>query len=415
MVMRKGLPAIRLWSLHALLLMGLCSVAQGQARFYGLGFLHGDTASAANAVSDSALVVGYGNRWAFVWHPATGMRALEFPNAQATIAYAVSADGVVAGQAIIGLYGYACYWDEAGAYRIHSRPSMATGVSHDGRTIAGWAENRATGRVVPFVFNRVERQLAFLPEPAGSAGTCFIYCVSGDGRVLGGMSMMRNPYFNDPRFGGAFTARGHVWIDGVPSVRALPSGGFGSQVNGLSYDGTYAVGSAQTEPAFASPSQAVLWDGATPTLLGTLGGADSNALSTDRLGYQVVGGSRTADGNTRAFYWTRTVGMVSLQDHFAGLIPAGWTLTSASGISPNGRYIVGIGQNPQGATEAWLLDTGRNCYSGGDVDGNGCVDDADLLEVLLGFGRVGVADVNCDGTVDDADLLAVLFNFGNGC
>jgi probable HAF family extracellular repeat protein len=415
MVMRKGLPAIRLWSLHALLLMGLCSVAQGQARFYGLGFLHGDTASTANAVSDSALVVGYGNQWAFVWRPATGMRALEFPNAQATIAYAVSADGVVAGQAIIGLYGYACYWDEAGAYRIHSRPSMATGVSHDGRTIAGWAENRATGRVVPFVFNRVERQLAFLPEPAGSAGTCFIYCVSGDGRVLGGMSMMRNPYFNDPRFGGAFTARGHVWIDGVPSVRALPSGGFGSQVNGLSYDGTYAVGSAQTEPVFASPSQAVLWEGANPTLLGTLGGAESNALSTDRLGRQVVGSSRTADGNTRAFYWTRTVGMVSLQDHFAGLIPAGWTLTSASGISPNGRYIVGIGQNPQGATEAWLLDTGRNCYSGGDVDGNGCVDDADLLEVLLGFGRVGVADVNCDGIVNDADLLEVLFNFGNGC
>jgi len=24
-------------------------------------------------------------------------------------------------------------------------------------------------------------------------------------------------------------------------------------------------------------------------------------------------------------------------------------------------------------------------------------------------------DVNCDGTVDDADLLEVLFNFGNGC
>jgi probable HAF family extracellular repeat protein len=229
------------------------------------------------------------------------------------------------------------------------------------------------------------------------------------------MSMMRNPYFNDPRFRGAFTARGHVWVDGTPHERVLPSGGFGSQVNALSYDGSIAVGNAQVQPSFGSPRQAVLWEDERGLALGTLGGADSNALSTDRLGYQVVGGSRTADGNTRAFYWTRTVGMVSLQDHFAGLIPAGWTLTSASGISPNGRYIVGIGQNPQGATEAWLLDTGRNCYSGGDVDGNGCVDDADLLEVLLGFGRVGVADVNCDGTVDDADLLEVLFNFGNGC
>jgi len=56
--------------------------------------------------------------------------------------------------------------------------------------------------------------------------------------------------------------------------------------------------------------------------------------------------------------------------------------------------------------------------SNGDVDGNGCVDDADLLAVLFAFGNSGSGldeDVNCDGTVDDADLLEVLFNFGNGC
>ncbi len=54
--------------------------------------------------------------------------------------------------------------------------------------------------------------------------------------------------------------------------------------------------------------------------------------------------------------------------------------------------------------------------SGGDVDGNGCIDDADLLAVLFDFGGSGgPADVNCDGVVDDADLLEVLFNFGLGC
>ncbi len=53
----------------------------------------------------------------------------------------------------------------------------------------------------------------------------------------------------------------------------------------------------------------------------------------------------------------------------------------------------------------------------GDVDGNGCVDDADLLTVLFNFGASGLnpADVNCDALVDDADLLIVLFNFGSGC
>ncbi len=58
---------------------------------------------------------------------------------------------------------------------------------------------------------------------------------------------------------------------------------------------------------------------------------------------------------------------------------------------------------------AWVL-TRR-----ADVNGDGCVDDADLLEVLFAFGSAGSlpADVNEDSVVDDADLLEVLFNFGN--
>jgi hypothetical protein len=55
----------------------------------------------------------------------------------------------------------------------------------------------------------------------------------------------------------------------------------------------------------------------------------------------------------------------------------------------------------------------------GDVDANGCIDDADLLAVLFAFGNTGSnlgrVDVNCDQMVDDADLLQVLFNFGSGC
>jgi len=53
----------------------------------------------------------------------------------------------------------------------------------------------------------------------------------------------------------------------------------------------------------------------------------------------------------------------------------------------------------------------------GDVNRDGCVDDADLLAVLFAFGQTGSSlaeDINCDGVVDDADLLIVLFNFGTG-
>lgn len=54
----------------------------------------------------------------------------------------------------------------------------------------------------------------------------------------------------------------------------------------------------------------------------------------------------------------------------------------------------------------------------GDVNGDGCVDDTDLLAILFAFGTSGEdlpEDLNNDGIVDDADLLEVLFNFGSGC
>ncbi len=54
----------------------------------------------------------------------------------------------------------------------------------------------------------------------------------------------------------------------------------------------------------------------------------------------------------------------------------------------------------------------------GDVNLDGCVDDADLLAVLFAFGNSGTdlpEDLNGDEVVDDADLLIVLFAFGTGC
>jgi hypothetical protein len=85
---------------------------------------------------------------------------------------------------------------------------------------------------------------------------------------------------------------------------------------------------------------------------------------------------------------------------------AGWTGTTTAG----GRYVISL----QGAH--FVDDDGTN---GGDVNLDGCVDDADLLAVLFAFGRtgdrLGRVDVNCDQVVDDADLLQVLFNFGSGC
>lgn len=59
-----------------------------------------------------------------------------------------------------------------------------------------------------------------------------------------------------------------------------------------------------------------------------------------------------------------------------------------------------------------------NAVPVGDLNCDGCVDDADLLAVLFAFGNTGngmAEDLNGDGVVDDADLLIVLFGFGEGC
>ncbi len=108
--------------------------------------------------------------------------------------------------------------------------------------------------------------------------------------------------------------------------------------------------------------------------------------------------------------------MEDLNTTYASLLTNGSWLVRASAISPDGRYIVGAGYNAAtGRAEAFLLDTGFPRR--GDVDRNGCVDDADLLAVLSAFGERGYRneDLNWDGVIDDADLLTVLFNFGSGC
>ncbi len=156
------------------------------------------------------------------------------------------------------------------------------------------------------------------------------------------------------------------------------------------------------------------------TWLGTFGGNRSQARDVSADGRVVVGWSFNASGLNRAFRWVEGQGREDLNITYASLLTDGSRLEYAYAISSNGRSIVGEGYNAStGRQEAFLLDTAPSCQShNGDVDNNGCVDDADLLAVLFAFGSSGSGlpeDINCDGAVDDADLLMVLFNFGSGC
>jgi probable HAF family extracellular repeat protein len=193
-------------------------------------------------------------------------------------------------------------------------------------------------------------------------------------------------------------------------------GGDWSVAYAVSADGAVVVGAARNAAgnwrAFRWTASGGMQD------LGTLGGDESFASGVSADGAVVVGRARNAAGQRRAFRWTAS-GMEDLNLTYASLLTNGSRLVEARAISPDGRYIVGWGRNAAELrterTEAFLLDTGFPRR--GDVDRNGCVDDADLLQVLFAFGGRGYRneDLNWDGTVDDADLLEVLFNFGSGC
>jgi hypothetical protein len=82
------------------------------------------------------------------------------------------------------------------------------------------------------------------------------------------------------------------------------------------------------------------------------------------------------------------------------------------------RYFVGGGTGANNGNILAVDNLQITGFSYGDVNMDGCVDDADLLAVLFAFGNTGsflAEDTNGDGTVDDADLLTVLFAFGEGC
>lgn len=78
---------------------------------------------------------------------------------------------------------------------------------------------------------------------------------------------------------------------------------------------------------------------------------------------------------------------------------------------PDGRFLV------YGRGDGTIVYRFNPFHVRGDVNGDGIVDDGDLLRVLNAFGTTDSElpeDINLDGTVNDTDLLEVLFAFGSG-
>jgi probable HAF family extracellular repeat protein len=171
------------------------------------------------------------------------------------------------------------------------------------------------------------------------------YRVSADGAVVVG------------RTGNAIgQVRAFRWAaqSGMQDLGML--GGDRDYAVGVSADGSVVVGGAVNASGYV---RAFRWtaEGGMQDL-GTLGGAESQAYGVSADGSVVVGSSDNASGQERAFRWTAAGGMQDLNQLYAALLQNGSSLHYATAISPDGRYIVGWGQNAAtGRTEAYLLDT----------------------------------------------------------
>ena len=144
----------------------------------------------------------------------------------------------------------------------------------------------------------------------------------------------------------------------IRPVRFIPlgdaaGGDFQSAATAVSADGRVVVGTS----ARAGGSQAFIWDAARGMRgLGHLQRHEhsyASGISDD--GRFVVGIS--GKESTKPFIWAQDAGIQDLQvlAMDAGLDLSGWVLKSASDISANGKTVVGCGINPRGKAEGWIM------------------------------------------------------------
>lgn len=345
---------------------------------------------------------------AFRWTPSLGMQDLNTFGGNWSSAYGISADGTtIVGDAYLNSTQFHAFrWDTTTQTlqdlgTLGGNNSVAYDTNADGSVIVGAAQ-LLNGNWRAFLWNGTMHNLGTL------GGDSYAYGVA----TVGTTAYVVGAYADIINGSQAF-----LWDSATSTMTNITPPGFQASASKISANGQYVIGWAQST---GGPRRAVRYDRTSGTSLnlGHLGGNWAEALGTNKDGSIVVGWSQNSSGDMRAFRWTSTTGIQDLTAVYAGLLIGGSYLMRADGVSPEGRFIVGQGYDAStGSYEsAFLLDT---CVPNrGDVNADGCVDDADVLIILFHFGQIGEippGDTNCDGIVDDADLLTALFYFGSGC
>jgi probable HAF family extracellular repeat protein len=207
--------------------------------------------------------------------------------------------------------------EDLGTLPGHDR-SNATGVSGDGSMIIG-------GRDAAFLWTAAGMQPLGFTNATG---------ISADGSVIVG--------YDDPGYSG-----------GLRAIRWTESGGAQRLESHLSYllavsaDGKSIVGGTSAQAfRWRSPDD-ILFLGEGP------GGLANDPIAVSGDGSIII----CTDTSPTPLIWDSTHGMRMLRDALInefGLNLDGWSIEYASGISADGRVIVGSGYNPSGQLDAWI-------------------------------------------------------------
>jgi len=218
--------------------------------------------------------------------------------------------------------------------------SQVLGISADGSVLVGWGASPAGYEAARWVNGNV----IAMGDLAGGFHNSAAAQVTADGGIIVGTGYS------------AAGAEVFRWSSttGMVGLGEIPGGEYYSEPFGMTPDASVIVGKAGTSQG----TEAFRWTAQGFQPLGDLpnGIFESIALDVSANGATVVG-LGTTDLGPEAFVWDATNGMRRLKDV---LLAAGvtavteWQLTEATGISADGKTIIGNATNPTGNTEGWI-------------------------------------------------------------
>jgi probable HAF family extracellular repeat protein len=423
--------------LELLLVAAFTNVAQAQATFHGLGNLGdgspGWPSQAYGISADGSTAVGYSDSYnpsgvqAFRWTAASGMQGLgDLPGSNhVSYAYGANADGsVVVGFGSPQQGSEAFRWTSStGLQGLGDLPgggfeSIASAASADGSVVVGYGNASGNFEAFRWTSDSGMQGLGDLPGGAIQSGANGI---SADGAVVVGTGAS------------AAGSEAFRWTQATGLVGlGFLLGDTTSSGGAISADGSTIVGTSG-KPGICDESgcapddhaEAFRWTAGGMQGLGFLApGTYSGALAVSGDGSVIVGGAYgDFDGDLslefKPFIWDAVHGMRDLQQLLVkdyGINLTGWSSMSVTGISADGRAIVGNGTNPAGFAEGWIATLPT---SSGDFNDDGFVNGADLETWTAGFSASTGAthkqgDANGDADVDGGDFLVWQRQFTGG-